>query len=69
MKEMTKVQSKVYRYINAYFAKQGYAPTRREIADRFSWSSCTAADHVLRALQRKKKIVLDKRAHRNIVVL
>lgn len=69
MKEPTKKQMAVYRFLNDYFRRKGYAPTAREIADKFKWKSATAARDNLTALARKGKIRLDDRAHRNIVII
>lgn len=50
---LTKRQQQVYRFIRQYVQEHGYAPTVREIADRFQMRSPNGVMCHLRALERK----------------
>jgi SOS-response transcriptional repressor LexA len=58
MNGLTKRQSEVLDFINAYAVENGRAPTVREIARRFEWSSTNAAAGALEALSKKGAIQL-----------
>ena len=66
MQPLTERQGQVLSYIREYAAERGFAPTIREIAERFGLRSTNAvADH-LRALERKGAIERDPRSARGI---
>jgi repressor LexA len=50
---LTKRQQQVYQFIRQYMQKHGYAPTVREIAERFDMASPNGVMCHLRALERK----------------
>jgi repressor LexA len=52
-KPATTRQREVYRWICKYIAKQGYAPTRREIMAGFGWNTPNAAMCHLVPLRKK----------------
>ena len=69
MRELTPKQKKVLAYIAARIAATGRAPTHREIAEHFHWSSNAAAKVHLLALERKGAIRLSPMTARGIEVL
>lgn len=66
---LSPVQTNVLAFIREFVTENGYAPTRREIADRFDWDSATSANDVLWALHHKKHIVLTPGKSRAIRIL
>ena len=57
MKNLTKRQSEIFKYIKEEIEINGYPPTRSEISKTFGFRSPNAAEDHLKAL--KKKGVLD----------
>jgi repressor LexA len=68
MNPMTKAQERVLNFIKAHVRKNGYPPTRGEIAQHFGWSSKTAAQQHLEALQSKGEIKIAAGLSRGITV-
>jgi repressor LexA len=55
--DLTERQAEVLAYLREYIARHGWAPTYREIGERFGFASTNGtADH-LKALERKGCIV------------
>lgn len=65
---LTPRQHEVLRVIERALARDGYPPTRAEIAQALGFSSANAAQDHLQALQRKGRIALDG-SHRGIRVM
>jgi sulfur relay (sulfurtransferase) DsrC/TusE family protein len=58
LNNLTPQQRRVFDFIREHIAKYGEAPTRKEIAEAFSFSSPSAAQEHVRALERKGVITL-----------
>lgn len=68
MRDLTAVQTLVYRFIVDSIRENGWAPTRREISNRFGWSSANAAEDVLRALEHKGAIRIGAGGARKLAI-
>ena len=68
MRGLTQNQKQVYSFITDCIRENGWPPTRREIADRFNWSSANAAQDVLDALEAKGAIRLGRGGARRIAI-
>lgn len=68
MRELTERQREVYDFIRERIA-MGLPPTRREMADHFSWSGPNSATDHLRALVQKGFVRIDPRNARSIRLL
>lgn len=66
---MTERQKTVLAYIRSFIGANGFAPTRREIADNFGWISSNAAQDVLMALHNKGHIEVRDGKSRAIRIL
>lgn len=53
MRTITERQLQVLEYVSDFYREHGVAPTMRNIADHFEWSSHNAAQDHLRALEKK----------------
>jgi len=53
-------RDKILDYIISYQDKNGWAPTRQEITDKFGWASKRAASYHLEVLSKEKKLTLGK---------
>lgn len=70
MNGLTERQAEIFRFVKLYAKKNGYPPTRQEIADGFGWASCNAAQQQLVAIERKGYIRLAQGGiSRGIVIL
>jgi len=69
MNALTERQAEVLRYIIAYQALNGYAPTLENITQTFNWGSRNAAAHHLKAIAKKGYLSLKPGAARTIRVL
>ena len=67
--QLTKRQSQILDFIKAEIEETGLPPTRREIADKFKWSSSYSAQCHLELMQKKGVIKLSKLISRGIQVL
>ena len=65
-KRLTPRQFAVFKFIRERVDTTGFPPTRKEIADRFGFSSPNAAEGHLRALERKGLIALHPKEARGI---
>lgn len=63
---LTVRQREVVQAIRDHIAAHGWAPTLRELADRFAWSGPSAAKAHLAYLQRKGWVVVGDRMSRAI---
>lgn len=66
---LTVRQREVVEAIRDHIAAHGWAPTLRELADRFAWSGPSAAKQHLAYLQRKGWVVVGDRLSRAIRVV
>lgn len=55
---LTPAQANVLAYVRGHIERHGEPPTRKEIADAFSYSSTNASQSHLEALQRKGHLTL-----------
>jgi repressor LexA len=67
--KLTSRQNQILELIRASISKNGYPPTRAEIADRLGFRSANAAEEHLRALARKGFIEMTPGASRGIRLL
>lgn len=58
LNSLTPQQGRVLAFIRQHIAKHGEAPTRKEIAEAFGFSSANGAQEHIRALERKGAITL-----------
>jgi LexA DNA binding domain-containing protein len=58
LNNLTPQQRRVFDFIRQHIAKRGEAPTRKQIAEAFSFSSPNAAQEHVRALERKGLLTL-----------
>lgn len=68
MDTLTKPQRTVFSYLEAFIKKNGYPPTRRQIADKMGFASANAAQEHLDALARKGRIELTPGISRGIKI-
>lgn len=68
MKTITKKQRAILAFCSAFIEANGYPPTRKEIADEFSFKSQNASEEHLQNLARKGFINLVPRITRGIVL-
>lgn len=69
MEKLTRRQAEILQFIRQSIRRQGYPPTRNEIAERFGFRSPNAAEDHLRALDRKGAIRLEPGVSRGIRVV
>ncbi len=69
MQKLTRRQDEILTFIRDCIRRQGYPPTRNEIALRFGFRSPNAAEAHLRALDRKGAIRLESGVSRGIRVV
>lgn len=69
MIEVTARQAEVFAFLQSFIEKNGYPPTRQQVADHFAFASANGADQHLRALERHGAIHLDAGVARGIKVL
>jgi repressor LexA len=67
--KLTSRQNQIFELIRESISKNGYPPTRAEIADRLGFRSANAAEEHLRALARKGVIEMTPGASRGIRLL
>ena len=67
--ELTDRQKEVLAFIKSFLKKNGYPPTRSEIAKHFGWESITAAHGHLLCLQRKGAITIAAGISRGIAII
>lgn len=63
MDNLTEKQREVMRYLSDFIGENGYSPTLQQIADNFGWTSRTAAQNHLHALERKDKVFKTPRGY------
>lgn len=68
MDDLTKRQRQILRFIEKMVDKEGFPPTRQEIANHFGFQVNAATDH-LEAIERKGYIQIVPRISRGIRVL
>lgn len=68
MKRLTEVQENLLQFVRGRI-NQGAAPSRREICQKFGWTSPTSAEQALKALEKKGFIRLGHDTHRAISVV
>lgn len=66
---LTAKQALVFKFIKRYQAKHGYPPTRAEIVKQFGYSSATAANDHLKAIEKRGWIKLLPTVSRGIKIL
>lgn len=66
MKPLTEKQQRVYDFLLEFYDKHGYAPTLKEICQRFGHAYPISALSFLEALQRKGYITREYRKSRSI---
>lgn len=69
MIQLTATQQRVLDFVRESVIKNGFAPTRQEIASHFEWKSANAAHDVLKALHNKGRIDLSANKSRAIRIL
>lgn len=65
----TAAQLQVLDFIRDFTAKHRYAPTLREIRDRFGWATIASAQHHLEPLKFKGLVTWEKGKARTLRVL
>lgn len=68
MDTLTKPQQRVLTYLEAFIIKNGYPPTRKQIAKKMGYASENAAQDHLKALVRKGRIELTQGISRGIKI-
>lgn len=68
MIELTDRQDEVLKWIKVFISKNGYSPTRQEIADAFDIHT-NGAQHHINALAKKEAITVTPKISRSIVVI
>jgi DNA-binding MarR family transcriptional regulator len=68
MTDLSQPQELMLTFLRDFASQNGYAPTRREIADALGYKSGNAAHEMLQRLERKGLIRLDKNQSRSIHV-
>ena len=68
MISLTKPQKAVLKHLSSFIKKNGYPPTRQEIADEMGFASANGAQEHLKALARKGRIALSPGVSRGIKV-
>ena len=68
MNPLTQQQKAVLKYLTSFIRKNGYPPTRQEIADEMGFASANGAQAHLKALARKGRIALTLGVFRGIKV-
>ncbi len=58
MDSLTKQQQRVLSFLESFIARNGYPPSRKQIADKMGFASQNAAQGHLKALARKGRIEL-----------
>jgi repressor LexA len=69
MTDLSEAQALMMSFLRDFAAKNGYAPTRREIADGLGYKSGNAAHEMLIRLERKGLVRIDKNQSRSIHVI
>ena len=69
MSGLTEKQAAVLRFIESHTASAGWPPTHREICAEFGYASPNAANVMLKALERKGYVAIDRNKARCIQVL
>lgn len=69
MNTLTASQSRVVAFIRAFVKRNGYPPTRKEIAEKFGWASINSVVQQLGLIEKKGYIKLTPGISRGIVVL
>lgn len=67
-KALTERQSQVLAFIQGFAKKNGFPPTRQDIAKHFGWASPNAAQDHLRAIARKGHIFIGKNTARGLTI-
>ncbi len=68
MKTLTVRQKQILDFLKSYIEQHHYAPSMREISERFSISVRGAYDHI-KALERKKYVKIDSNHYRSLVLV
>ncbi len=66
---LTDRQKQVLAFVKKFTRKNGFPPTRKEIAAFFKWDSLTAAENHLRALERHGAITIAAGISRGIAIV
>jgi repressor LexA len=69
MTDLSEPQAAMMSFLRDFASKNGYAPTRREIADGLGYKSGNAAHELLLRLERKGLVRIDKNQSRSIHVI
>lgn len=69
MTDLSEPQAAMMSFLRDFATKNGYAPTRREIADGLGYKSGNAAHEMLARLERKGLVRIDKNQSRSIHVI
>lgn len=62
-------QQQVLDFIKEFSAKNGWPPTRAEVAAHFKWRSANAADEHIRALESKGALTVQRGQSRGLRVV
>ena len=69
MQELTARQKKALRALKRFIRREGWPPTRMELADELNFASPNASASVLKALQKKGYIEIVPKVSRGIKVI